>query len=133
MPGILWIFIALGGLGVGSSLADSSAPVWGRPDRNAHNGGSYRCEENYRTWSAPQWEAHVTSPKGTCELTWFAVSNCQRRVRLMVGEEEKNLDWSWTFYSTEREGYRQQVRFRFIDPVTGKVLADQTVGVNCLP
>jgi hypothetical protein len=133
MPLVLWVFLIGGSMGLGAAMADPTAPVWGRVDRMAHTSGSYRCEEGYRSWSSPQWNSVADRDTRTCSIHWFAVSNCRKEVRLRVGPEDRGLDWSWHFRSTAAADSRQQVTLTFIDPVSGKTLAQQTLGVNCLP
>ncbi len=122
MPPILVVFWTILGLCSARALTDHIP----------HNPNPKPEKAQYLVWTAPQWNA-VADVSGHCDLTWFAVVTQQEKALLIIGEEDRGVDWSWHFYFREKADRRAQIRFRFIDPSTGKTLSDQTIGVNCWP
>jgi hypothetical protein len=81
----------------------------------------------YRVWTA---QASRVQPK-KCSGTTFALSTRNRVVRLQIDGEEQLLDDSWQIDHEMRLGDRQEIEFKFIDPVGGELLACRSIRAEC--
>jgi len=134
MPGVLVAFWILIGLGGGLTLSDSQSPIWAGPDSQSKSNLGKPCKPTYYATSAPAWNAFAKPDRGgqlTCKVVYFAHSTCGIPTRIRIGGEEQTLDTSWTYEQTIAEDFQHGVRFTWLSPVTGKILHDQWIHVNC--
>lgn len=137
MPGVLWAFWVLVGLGTGSALFHDkqAGPVWDlRPDRSSRSGGRIAAPAPMTTISAPAYQIAQRDVYGreVCAATVVAVTGAGRIMRAVVGGVEQNIDSSWSVSVKAEVQQRRRVRVHYLDPVGGAEVACHDVGFTCI-
>ena len=133
MPAVVLAFFILVGGGGLKALFDQDAPFYHGVDHTAKSSGlgpiKWSASNQYRAWSAPQWESDETN--GSCKVTVFVLANGRGLTRVRIGGLEMLLDTSWIYAYTSKAGVTSRTKIEWLDPIGGAVVQERSIYHKC--
>ena len=129
MPQVLIAFFLLSGLLHGGTVVGSLKGV--DPHSNPKNVGKLDYEYTIRTSAQRAFAKEDVYGNKICDIAAFAITPGGKRMRMRINGVEQGVDWSWAHHGRLKVDHQGDVRFEFIDPVTGKVVAVRERTFQC--